>query len=204
MAQNVYSLNVVGYVNVTVAQGFNMIANPLDDGAGNILDNLIPTTADGSTVYAFANPGGYTGANYTDGVGWDDSGSVSVPPGKGFWFQAGSATNITFVGTVVQGTTTNTQPAGFNLIASVAPVAKQLGYTVASGETTTNTWFFQAGDGDTAYTFANPGGYSGFNYTEGLGWDAGANGDGPSIGVGQGFWIQRAAPGVWIQTFTVQ
>jgi len=34
-AQNVYSLNIVGYVNVPVQPFNNLIANPLDNGAGN-------------------------------------------------------------------------------------------------------------------------------------------------------------------------
>jgi len=201
MAQNVYSLNVVGYVNVSVNTGFNMISNPLDDGAGNIMDNLIPTTADSSSVYKYSG-GAYTTGNYIDGIGWDDSGTITLPPGQGFWFQAGSATNITFVGTVVQGTTTNSMSTGFNMLASVAPVAKQLGYAIADGDPSTNTWHFPVLDGDSAYTYTS-GAYTTFNYIGGLGWDD-MTGEGPNIGVGQGFWIQRSAVGAWVQTFTVQ
>ena len=43
MAQaNVYSLNVVGYVNVTVQGGgaYNLIANPLNNTTGNTLTNI--------------------------------------------------------------------------------------------------------------------------------------------------------------------
>ncbi len=42
MAQsNVYSLNIVGYVNVPLVTGFNLIANPLDNGT-NDLASLFP------------------------------------------------------------------------------------------------------------------------------------------------------------------
>ena len=35
MAQNVYSLNVVGYINIPLVEGFNLVANQLDfDGTG--------------------------------------------------------------------------------------------------------------------------------------------------------------------------
>src|SRR5690348_15250407 len=46
MAQsNVYSLNVVGYVNVRMNQGLTMIANPLDAGnntVSNVFKNVDP------------------------------------------------------------------------------------------------------------------------------------------------------------------
>src|ERR1035437_742604 len=52
MAQNVYSLNVVGYVNVTLpAQQFYAVANPLDASlggtvaGGNDITNLFSSTA---------------------------------------------------------------------------------------------------------------------------------------------------------------
>jgi len=202
MAQsNVYSLNVVGYVNVTVKPGFNIIANPLDNGSGNLLQDLIATTADSSTVYTFGGSS-YASANYIDGVGWDSN--PVLAPGTGFWFQNGSTanTNITFVGTVVQGTTTNSLRAGFTLVGSVAPVAKQLGYSIADGDNTTTTWHFPAADSDTVYTYAN-GAYASANYIGGVGWDD-ATGYGPTIAVAQGFFIQKAAPAQWVETFVVQ
>ena len=48
MAQNVYSLNVVGYYNVTIPQnGLYMIANQLNT-TNNTLDNVFANVADGS------------------------------------------------------------------------------------------------------------------------------------------------------------
>lgn len=61
---NVYSLNVVGYVNVNLPAGFNMIQNPLDDGAGNIVTNCFD--------------------NMSKGLG------VSLPPGTSLYPWAGS------------------------------------------------------------------------------------------------------------------
>jgi hypothetical protein len=57
MAQsNVYSLNVVGYVNVPLVGGgaFNMIANPLNNTGtgGNNISNLFSAVAqDGDTIF---------------------------------------------------------------------------------------------------------------------------------------------------------
>src|SRR5271165_5836493 len=42
MAANVYSVNVVGYVNVNVSSNqYSLLENPLDDGAGDIITNVI-------------------------------------------------------------------------------------------------------------------------------------------------------------------
>ena len=40
-AQPVYSQNIVGYVNQTFVSGYVNVANPLDNGGGNSLTNII-------------------------------------------------------------------------------------------------------------------------------------------------------------------
>jgi len=214
MAQsNVYSLNVVGYVNVTVNPGFNLIANPLDDGAGNQLQNIAATTIDGANVYIYTGTGYGVQDSYVDGLGWQAATPTVIAPGTGFWFQVppvnqgGHTTNITFVGTVLQGTTTNSLLGGhYNMISSKAPVAKQLGY-IGDGTAAGTTWGFPAGDGDNAFFYSNPGGYTGgsYGYTDGLGWDD-VTGLGPVTTVARGFWLQKttSASTNWVETFTVQ
>src|SRR5437879_6035335 len=51
---NVFSLNIVGYVNTPLTTGFNLIANPLDKGT-NDLNSLFPNAGFGDTVYSFVN-----------------------------------------------------------------------------------------------------------------------------------------------------
>ncbi len=46
----VYSANVVGYVNVVLQGGYNLEANPFDDGNGNHLTNLINPSLPASEV----------------------------------------------------------------------------------------------------------------------------------------------------------
>src|ERR1017187_1397087 len=68
MAQNVYSLNVVGYYNVTIpANGFYMIANQLNT-TNNTLAALsgLQNVADGSFLFKYN--GGYAAYTY-DGLG---------------------------------------------------------------------------------------------------------------------------------------
>ena len=59
MAQ-VYSLNAVGYINVTCPPGFSIIANQLNTG-NNVITNLFTVPSNGSqdfdTIYKFVNTG---------------------------------------------------------------------------------------------------------------------------------------------------
>lgn len=99
---NVYSVNIVGYVNVVnpVANQFNLIANPLDTGAGNTITNLFPTAPNGTVVQIW-NGTTFQSATKTFG-NWNTN--LFLPPGKGFFLKyplaAGVVTN-TFVGNVV-------------------------------------------------------------------------------------------------------
>ena len=42
LAQNVYSLNAVGYINVTLAPGYNIVTCPLIVSPTNTVANLFP------------------------------------------------------------------------------------------------------------------------------------------------------------------
>jgi hypothetical protein len=124
---NVYSLNIVGYVNLPVANGFQFISNPLDNGA-NDANTLFPNpntdpTGNSGTLGPWdgSNLQEWTGASwkvsYFDSIttdtttGFTDAGGnpVVVPTlssGKGFLMNnaSGAATTATFVGQVRTGT----------------------------------------------------------------------------------------------------
>jgi hypothetical protein len=153
MAQ-VYSVNAVGYVNVTVRPGFNQICAPMKT-TDRTLEGLIPAAsnpqADGATYYKFVPGSGYT-INTLDisGVGgWDPSGAETIPLGSGGFLlnPNASAFTLTFVGEVAQGTLTHTQPVGFSFISSYVP---------QSGRITTDLQI-TPGDGDTVYQYQNDG-----------------------------------------------
>ena len=44
MAQ-VYSVNIVGYVNTTIPTGFSIICNPLNATGGNTIGNVMPRSS---------------------------------------------------------------------------------------------------------------------------------------------------------------
>jgi hypothetical protein len=142
----VYSQNIVGYVNTPIPTGFVNIANPLDGsssgGVNNTITNIVNVFSgnyDGDLLYIFngATYNVYTlDSSQPTGVGnSSDTAAVAPPviaPGIGIFIQntASPITN-TFVGTVhidgttgtnVVGITTNALSLGFRFISSKLPV----------------------------------------------------------------------------------
>jgi hypothetical protein len=225
----VYSQNIVGYVNQPVNFGFNTIATPLDSSTGNSLTNLIQGIVsgayDGSYVYIW-NGAGYN-TYYVDSSqgGLDDSGDngpVPVPnvnPGTAYFFKNEAASNtVTYVGTVhidgagsstnVVGVTTNTFGTGLTFVASKLPVGGGLNSVL---ELPTQTGLL---DGDYIYVpnivASKVSGFTTYYIDEsGNGGngisDAGDNGlvPEPIIPVGSGFFIKSysTSPFSWVQSY---
>jgi len=197
---NVYSVNVVGYVNVTVPSGYSLIANPLDAG-NNTVSNLFNSAPGsvGATVYTW-NGAGFVGNNNDEfGAGWAIP-AQDLSPGKGFFVKnPGAPFTNTFVGTVLQGNLVNTPVVGYSLIASKVP---ETGFVKDLG--------LNAGLGDTIYMW-NGAGFIGINNDEfGGGWPPTAgftvdNAKGPQVKVGESFFYKNVAQTVtWVRDFTVQ
>jgi len=159
MAQsNVYSLNVVGYVNVPTkgGGGFNFIGNPLNN-ANNNITNLFSSAQDGDQIYTWnRTTQDLDGAIYTYSTflhAWD--GNFTLKPGQGvFYFNAGNDTTNTFVGEVLQGSYTNPIPSptilgggAFNSVASSVPLG---------GSFTNAIVGITPQDGDQVYTWSVP------------------------------------------------
>src|SRR5665213_212205 len=167
MAQstNVYSLNAVGYINVTVAPGYNMVSCPLIASPDNTLNTVLNNNSgvyNKVGVYAFVN-GVYTsdtGASFANGItpntnGWNNNGTITLNPGQAVWINAVTNTTITFVGTVPQGSLTNVLHPGFNLVSSAVPTS---GYIITNSIMNfTNTQLK-----DAVYTYAPGVGYTSY------------------------------------------
>src|SRR5258708_767567 len=86
----VYSANVVGYANVILTgapvatNSLSLICNPLDDGNGNILTNIIGGLPAGSTVTTWNGTAFNASIQKTVG-GWPANAGISLPPGIGFF-----------------------------------------------------------------------------------------------------------------------
>jgi hypothetical protein len=171
----VYSQNIVGYVNIASPAGFLIIGNQLDTGT-NTLANLIPAPVNGTVIYKYTATG-YQANNYLNG--WGASGTTTLNPGEGAFLYSPTATTNTFVGNVLTGTNTVALRAGFTLVASPTPLA---GYADTNLSLPTV-------NGQVVYTYNA--GYSAYNYLNG--WTA------PNINVGQGFFVYLPAATNWVQ-----
>jgi hypothetical protein len=192
MAQNVYSLNVVGYVNVSVpANSFKLIVNPLNSPT-NTLGALIPTAPNGTLFYKYTPGSGYAGYQFDDiENAWLPTGNISLAPGDGGFFRnvTGSAMTLTFVGEVMQGSFTNTVPAGFSIQASLFPKAENL-----------TQMAFPPENGDIVYKYTPGTGYAGYQYDDiELAWLP----SDPSFTVGEAFFVRKVSQSQWRRSFVV-
>jgi hypothetical protein len=189
MAQ-VYSVNAVGYINVTVAAGkLGLVANQLNAG-GNTIAEVIPTAPDGTIVYKYAQAGGFA-INGREFGAWGDPAMV-IKPGDGFFVANNGTTplQITFVGEVPQGNLTTSLLNGLNLVSSQVP---QAGKLVADLK-------FPAVDGDIVYQWDAAA--QGYKAPNGYEFGAFSLGD-PDIGVGESFFVSKNGAGSWARTFSV-
>jgi hypothetical protein len=205
MADPVYSVNVVGFINATVPPngGFALVANQLN-GTNNLLATIIPTFVDGGVLLTwdavhqtFVQFFYVAGDGWYNGLGLPDNPDVS--PGKGFFLQnpTATATTVTFVGEVPQGTSLSTPIAqNFSLVGSIPPLAG-----------TATSLALPTFDGNTMLKWdVVHQTYVQFFYVAGDGW---YNGQGlpeePALAVGEGFFVFNYGAAVqWTQNFSVQ
>lgn len=190
---NVYSLNIVGYVNVEVKNGYNMVANPLNDGNGNNSTNLVPSTLPvNSQVLVFDPVGGYT-TSTKKATGWTLN--FVIPPGKGYFVRnLGTSLTNTYVGSVagsVPGSLTNSIAVGYNMVGSPYPIG---GNITNTGSNTLNIPGALAINSQ-ILTFDPVGGYT-TSTKKATGWTVPHN-----MSVGQGFFIRNVggSPVSWTQ-----
>jgi len=192
MAQ-VYSVNAVGYVNISIptsatAYTYVIAANPLNGSPDNNLSTILPTVPELTQLYFFR--GGtfetylYVGAWLLD-TAWNpgEAAFVELPPGTT------DPTTLTFVGEVPQGHLENPVPTGYSLRSSIVPqagkISTDLGYT--------------PNDLDQVYLYHN-GGYETFLYVGGA-WLPSE----PPLEVGEGFFAEVLnGPAInWTRDFQV-
>jgi len=192
MAQTVYSVNAVGYVNLVIPNGFSIIANPLN-AASNTIPALFPAVPANTAIYKF-NPtsGAYDTFRYQLGQ-WNPAAAATTTlvPGEGAFINVPGATPLTntFVGEVMSGNLTNTISQGFSIRSSQVPqagkLATDLGYTPSAN--------------DAVYQFSNATGqYATHRFQLGQ-WTGGE----PNVAVGEGFFMNVAAVRTWSRTFSI-
>lgn len=227
MASSVYSVNVVGYVNITAPPGFSLLANQLDlTPSSNTIEAVLGNAANsaalqdcqveifnkGTSSYsldvydasgAFGPPGWY------DGLTGNPSVRV-INPGTGFFFYNSKTTNVTLTvaGQVDQGTNTVPLTSGFNLISTIVPVQINLDTTATNNFPAIQDMEFLA----FTNTIGHPANYADIVVydTSGTfgppGWYDGLTGNPatPSPAVGQGYFIYTPTGTNWSRFFQVQ
>lgn len=191
----VYSVNAVGYVNVTVKAGaFQILANPLNQPT-NTIPAVLPDVPANTVVYIFdPATSAYTQATKRASGAWTGTAAAALlNPGQGFFIKnAGTADmTITFVGEVPTGALKTPFVAGYNLIASKVPQAGKV-KTDLGLPAVTNDQVFLFKDG--AYL-------SGTLRASGA-W-TGTTGGEPTVAVAEGFFYKATAAGSWDRTFSI-
>jgi hypothetical protein len=197
---NVYSLNIVGYVNVDIAAGLNLISNPLKPSNGNYnITNTIslPDNADGAFIYKWAGTAWSTQIpSWIAGFGW--SPDLEIQHGEGFFLQSPVAAKVLFVGEVATGDVVQNLPSGLSVAANKIPVEERWP-GAAHGN-----------DGDSIYTWGGSAWDTAiWSFIQGFGWSNGGGPgdhiDGPTLKVGGAAMYQNTgAPLSWTRAFNPQ
>lgn len=191
----VYSVNAVGYVNLSIPAGFSIIANPLN-AADNTVAKLFVAPPDQTTIYTFDNASSQYTVDIFEFGAWDTTTTV-LAPGQGFFInnQSSAAFVNTFVGEVPQGTAsaplTTAVPAGFSILSSQVPQSGALDTVLG----------FPDVEGTIVYFFNNATSqYDVYTYEFGQ-WDTPP---GPPVpAVGQGFFVSAPSASTWSRVFSV-
>jgi hypothetical protein len=231
MAQtNVYSLNAVGYVNVSVPPGFSILTCPLITSPDNTMNTLMNNGAggpygagafNGCTVYLWSpainnyltDNGEAIGSNAKTQTpntnGWVNNATNVLAPGVGAWFDNATTNTftLTFVGTVPTGSITNLLTPGFTLVGSAVPTSGDLISNSLSTLTNYNV-------GDQIYTWSpaitNYIVYASSTNTKQSGYGDGGHwssfGDPTLTNVSEGFWYENNSGSTtvqWVENYSV-
>jgi len=187
----VYSANIVGYVNAALPAGqFALLSNPLDNGT-NTANDLLASLPNKSSIQLWNGSSFVTYAKTSSGF---TPSNPSIPVGAGFFVKSASLFTNTFVGNVVPapaGSSTNALPSGvFALVGSTLPVSGTFNdvgtNTLNLNASLPNKSSVQIWNGSSFVTYAKTS--SGFTPTN------------PTYSVGQGFFVKSASATNWVQT----
>lgn len=184
MAQgsNVYSVNIVGWINKPLlANTKTLIASQLDDGT-NTLNSLLGALPNKSTVFLW-NGSSFTPVGKANGS-W--TGNPSVAPGTGFFVQSPAAITNTFIGSAP--TSNNVALSSVKLLLGARiPFSGNMN---DAGSNSLNLGSLP--NKSTAFL------WNGTSFTP-VGKANGSWAGNPAIAVSQGFFISTPVPSTWTE-----
>jgi hypothetical protein len=201
MAQ-IYSQNIVGYVNTPIQAGFNLLVAPVSPNTTNNAEAVLPSLTSGDQILVWTG-GGYAvdyfngPGDWYNGVTFDPIAQPVLLPGEGFFYQnIGSLKTNTFVGTVGLSNTV-ALAAGFSLVGSTAPIG-------ASIESANYNIPFTSGDQVLVWT---GGGYAVDYFNGPADWYDGVTFSSipvPTLSLSQGFFYQNIGGAKnWTENVTI-
>ncbi len=188
LAQQVQSLNVIGYASVTLPPGFSMIANPLI-GASNTVAEIFQGWPDGTTLNKFDTRFFRLAENAVKLGKWINPGE-KLSPGEGaiFFNPTNDYKYLSFVGEVNQGNVSMPIPSGFSIRSALVPQAGNL-----------EDMGFPIGEGAVVHLFDRDRQKYVLHPCEGGKWNDGP----PLVSVGESFWIAKTEPGNWTKSLVI-
>lgn len=205
MAQ-VYSVNMVGYINSSIPAGYSIIANHLNNTPDNLVVNLFPTPPDTTTFYKYnAGTSSYDILQYLDGA-YEGITDMTLGPGEATFISSPSAFAHTFVGEV-QLSSSKTINSGYQMVSSALPQSLPLDGAPNDGVPAAAVGLgFPVAAGDTVYRYDNANNqYLIDQFLDGA-WEGASGGVAPSPGIGEGFFLSREAgqpSSNWSRNFVV-
>jgi hypothetical protein len=193
MAQTVYSVNIVGYINKTLPTGVSLIANQLNHTPNNGVATVIGIPNGAVRVSKF-NPaaGNFQSADYdVDNAAWNDPNNITLNPGQGAYVDnvTGAPLPLTFVGEVQLTSSINVH-VGLDIYSSVLPQAGTL-----------NDIQFPVPTGNIRLLKFVNGGFVQYIFDTDQGW----NPEVPSVAIADAFWVDNTsgAAMTWARSFPV-
>jgi hypothetical protein len=209
-AQNVYSVNVVGYYNLSVPSGkFATLATQLPvNGTDSLInDTLTNGVPDGSALLLWNGSGFTTLTYFADFLTWADQdgnpATNTLVPGKAAFFLngGGSTANITVSGQVPQGTNGTVVNNGFDFFSMPSSISTNIDSPSFGA--------FPATDGDAYLHWSVAQQKYDITYTYFADFTAWADQDGnqvfPTPAIGEGFfYLHSGGTSNWVWHFNVQ
>jgi hypothetical protein len=181
------SSNIVGYVKLNLATGYNLVANPLNNTNtdGNTIGSLFGTVDCSVSRWTGA---GFTTSDIVVGAGVIGDNFV-LAPGEAVFVNVTAPASVTLVGEALIGTQSTPVAPGNNFVASKIPLSgtfTSLGLIPSDGATV-STW--------TGTT------YQTWDYVDGAGYIQQPE---ATVAVGQGLVVNALTAFTWTKSFTPQ